>query len=354
MQDYDRKYRRLVEKLGEVPQASLGLFPTPLQPMNNYGRLVGHDELFIKRDDLTGLGLGGNKTRSLRFLLGEARQRGADVVIVAGALQSNLCTQAAAAASRLGMECLIVHNDDRPGLFEGNMLLNAMLGAEQRFVGPVGEDERSALAEEFAVQLRETGKRVYMIANSSSTPRGSLGYVSAAAELFRQCSETGIRMEHVAIPGAMAGTASGLVAGAALLGGPFRVHVINVEYPGDTLKHLIDGYTAGIFDILDCHPDVDIEETMTIHHHALGGGYGQSTADSMRALYDLARTEGIFTEIVYTSKTLAGLAELIRDGTVPSDEPACFWHTGGTGALFAQGEEILGGGDGQPADSGEG
>ncbi len=331
---------RLRRKLESIPSVPLGVFPTPLQPMPRYGELLGHPGLYIKRDDMTGLGVGGNKTRSLQFLLGEALHEGATTVVAAGALQSNLCALTALAANTLGMDCVIVHNDDPPARLEGNMLVNAVAGATERFLGPVDEDERSDGMERVAEELRERGEKPYVITNSSATPTGSLGYVSAALELAGQCDVEDADIKHVAIPGAMAGTASGLVAGAALLGGPFHVHVINVEYPGDILPRLVDGYTAAIFEAVGMKPAAPVGEVMSIHHGSLGPGYGRPTAESMKAMTDLARTEGILLEVVYTSKTLAGLAKLVADGTVSSDEGACFVHTGGMGALFAQGETI--------------
>lgn len=331
---------RLKQKLDSTPSVPLGVFPTPLQPIPRYGELVGHGNMYIKRDDMTGLGVGGNKTRSLQFLLGDALHRGATTVIAGGALQSNLCSLTALAANTVGMECVIVHNDDPPESLEGNMLVNAIAGARERFVGPVDEDRRSESMEHAAEELRERGEHPYVITNSSATPIGSLGYVSAALELAEQCRDEQLSIQHVAIPGAMAGTASGLVAGAALLGGPFHVHVINVEYPGDILPRLIDRYTAGVFEVLGLDPAVPVGEVMTIHHGSLGPGYARPTDESMKAMLDLARTEGILLEVVYTSKTLAGLTAVVADGTVPPDEGACFWHTGGMSALFAQGETI--------------
>jgi 1-aminocyclopropane-1-carboxylate deaminase/D-cysteine desulfhydrase-like pyridoxal-dependent ACC family enzyme len=297
---------------------------------------MGHDRLFIKRDDMTGLGQGGNKTRSLEFLLGDALSKGANAVITAGGLQSNLCSLTAAACARYGLRCILVHNDDPPQMREGNMLLNAILGAEERFVGRTDEAARTAAMEDVAVSLRSRGERPYIIYNGASTPLGAMGYVSGAFELHRQCADEGIPLKHVGMVGAMGGTAGGFVFGTAVLGHPFHVHVISVEYPKEVLLRLMKELFAGLADLTGVSPVMPPEEVMTIYDEYLGAGYAVPTELSRRTLLDLARTEGILIENVYTSKTLGGFGDLIRRGMVPAGEAACYVHTGGLGSLFAQ------------------
>ncbi len=336
-----KSLRQQIEcKLGQFPSVSLGVFPTPLQQMNRYGDLIGHPQIFIKRDDMTGLGLGGNKTRTLEFLLGEAVEKGTTTILAAGALQSNLCSLTAAAAGRLGLECILIHNDDPPTAKQGNILLNALNGAQQKFLGTVSERKRDNHMKQVAKRLKDEGKHPYIIENSGSTPTGALGYTSAAAELARQNDQLNTSIKHIAIPGAMAGTASGLVAGSALLNRPFHVHVINVEYSGSTLNKLISKYTRGVFELLEMKPPIPINKVMTIHNHALGPGYAEPTTESMQALVELAQTEGVYLETIYTSKTLAGLKELIQKGVITPEKRCCFWHTGGVGALFGQSATI--------------
>ncbi|HAI20664.1 MAG TPA: hypothetical protein DCM14_01975, partial [Clostridiales bacterium UBA8153] len=200
----------------------LGSFPTPLEAMPAYGVLAGHHRLYIKRDDLTGLAMGGNKVRHLEFELGEALRQDADVVLVAGGLQSNYCRAAAAASAKLGLECVILHNDHPPESVQGNQLLNHILGAHQVFLGPVSETERGGRLEELAAQLRGEGRRPYVVRLS---PLGSLGYVNAAFELHQQALQQGICLRHVVMVGAMAGSATGLLYGTALLAHEFHVHV---------------------------------------------------------------------------------------------------------------------------------
>lgn len=318
------------------PRFRLGFFPTPLQPLRRFGDAVGHRNLYVKRDDLTGLSLGGNKTRSLEYLIGDAVSLGADTVVTAGGLQSNLCSLTAAACAKAGLSCVLVHNDLEPAVCQGNMLLNRLFGAKLIFPGKISEEERAVVVERTAEDIRRDGGSPYVIRNGASTPLGALGYVDAARELHEQFASLGVAMRHVAIVGAMGGTASGFVFGAALLGKPFHVHVISVEYPAKELSKRILDLMEGLAALTGLAPAVPPDDVMTVYDGYLGGGYGIPTEGSIRAFRDLPRREGLFLEHVYTAKTLAGLCGLVREGVIPASEPACFIHTGGLAALFAQ------------------
>jgi len=326
--------------LSRMDPVALGIWPTPLHRLKRYGASVGHNAFYIKRDDLSGLGMGGNKTRNLEFLLGHALSDGVDTVITGGGLQSNLCRLTAAAAAVLGLRCILVHNDEEPDVLQGNMLLNEMAGAETRFAGQVTEDRRAKLMETTAESLEARGERAFVVHNGGSTPLGALGFVSAALELYEQVTAAGIDLRHVGMVGAMGGTAAGFVAGTALLGGPWHVHVISVEYPRWHLANLVQQLAEGALELLDMKPAKPLESVMTIYDDYLGPGYAIPTPMSLLAQEDLARLEGIFLELVYTSKTLGGLGDLVRRGVVPAGEAVCFWHTGGDPALFAQASEL--------------
>lgn len=319
-----------------LPRASLGIFPTPLHRLDRIGRLLNTDQLYIKRDDLTGLGLGGNKTRSLEFLLGDALSKGADTIITAGGLQSNLCCLTAAACARLGLDCHLVHNDHEPDTFLGNMLLNRLFGAKSVFAGPMDEDTRAKTCLDLADRLRATGRHPYIVENGASVPMGALGYAEAAKEISQQNRTMGIDLRHVIIVGAMGGTASGLVYGAWLLDAPFHVHVVSVEYPAEHLRRLLDGLLDGMICLTGLKPTMRLEDVMTVHDEYLGEGYAIPTPESRDSLYAMAANEGILLEDVYTSKTFSGLAGLLRTRIIPPDEACCYVHTGGMGALFAQ------------------
>ena len=321
--------------LSLMPRASLGTLPTPLEPLPRLGSFVGHSSMWIKRDDVTGLGMGGNKTRSLRFLLGDAIVKGCDTILAAGGLQSNLCSLTAAACARMGLGCILIHNDVPPQRLEGNMLLNRMFGARSEFLGRVSEEERALAMDQMAKDLRRAGKKPYPVHNGASTPIGALGYAEAALELHSQCREQGIPMRHICIVGAMGGTASGFVYGTAHLGGPFRVHVISVEYAVVELERRLTGLFNGLRGLLGA-ATIPPESVMTVYGDYVGAGYGIPTPKSKEAQKLLAQHEGIITENVYTSKTVAGMLGLIERGIIPANEPCCYIHTGGMGSLFAQ------------------
>jgi 1-aminocyclopropane-1-carboxylate deaminase/D-cysteine desulfhydrase-like pyridoxal-dependent ACC family enzyme len=264
--DESRKAARLLTALDTRPKLPLGHFPTPLSRLRSIKQHLGRDHLYLKRDDLTGVSLGGNKVRGLEYLLGEALSRRADVVITGGGLQSNLCSLTAAACAKAGLRCVLVHNDVRPeaGAIAGNMLLNKVFGAEEIFLGRVPEEERAAAMKKVAADLRAQGSVPYVIHNGASTPVGALGYVAAALELLVQSEAMELHLKHVTIVGAMGGTAAGLVFGAAALGAPFHVHVISVEYPEEELRQRIADLTADIENVLGLRPPVSPDEVMTI------------------------------------------------------------------------------------------
>lgn len=326
--------------LSKFPRVPLGIWPTPVHRLGRLGEELSHKGLFIKRDDLTGLGMGGNKTRSLEFLLGDALKRRADTVITAGGLQSNLCALTAAACCKLGLRCLLVHNADPPSTLQGNTLLNSILGATPHFVGKLDEETRTVEMERLAEKVKLSGRNSYIIYNGASTPLGALGYVNAAFELFAQTKAQGIEIRHVGIVGAMGGTASGFVFGTALLGHPFHIHVISVEYPKPVLAKKMNELLTGVRFLIKLvqgiEPAVPPDQVMTIYDGYLGKGYAVPTRQSRQTLYKLARTEAILLEDVYTSKSLGGFLDLINEGTIPSGEGACYIHTGGLGSLFAQ------------------
>lgn len=324
--------------LGRHPRVILGNWPTPLTHLTNYGQWLGHGRLYMKRDDLTDLGLGGNKVRNIEFQMGEALSLGADTVIAAGGLQSNQVRLAMAAARKLGLRGLAVHNAHAPqGLPAGNMLLHSLLGTEAVYLGPVDEDERGRYVRSLADSLRSQGARPYIIEQNAC---GALGYVQAALELAEQSAALTESIRHVVIVGAMGGTAAGFLFGTAALGVPFRVHVISVEYSIPYLKETISTLWEQLELLTGIVPRAKMTDVACFYDQYLGGGYGISAPAAVAALRDLARREAIFVENVYNSKTLWGASDLIRRQVIPPDEPVCLINTGGVPALFAQAGEI--------------
>ena len=321
--------------LAGLPRVNIGLFPSPLLPMARYGEHLGCQSFYIKRDDLNPLGMGGNKLRNLEFLLGEALVQQSDIILVAVGLHSNQCRLTAAACAKLGLECMIIHNDERPQLYQGNMLLNHLMGVNSVFLGRVSEEERGKYVRELAARLYSEGRKPYIV---EQCPLGSLGYAAAAEELLNQSRQEGIEIEHVGIVGAMGGTAAGFVFGTALLGKPFHAYIISVEYKAHHLRSTMAELWQGMTELTGLRPELRLEDVCTIYDEYLGLGYAVPTEESIKTARDLARLEGVFVENVYNAKTLHGLTELIRQGTIPSNQGVCFIHTGGAPALFAQAE----------------
>jgi 1-aminocyclopropane-1-carboxylate deaminase/D-cysteine desulfhydrase-like pyridoxal-dependent ACC family enzyme len=296
---------------------------------------TGHRGLYVKRDDAMSLGLGGNKVRSLEFWIGEAMAAGADTLLVAGRAVSNQCRLTAAAAARLGLGCVVVHNDDPPPHDEGNLLLSRLYGADIRFVGPVDEDERGQCVEEVRRGLEADGRTPYVVGEPVT---GALGYVAAALELREQALESGTDLRHVVLPGSMGTTEAGFLFGNALLGGPFTVHLVSVEYEVEELARRIEVIYRGLSERTG---DVPRSSGRTQYYgEYLGQGYARPTPEALLAIRRLAAAEALLLETTYTAKPFAALLDLVERCVLPPDEPVCAIHTGGLPALFAQTEGL--------------
>ena len=178
--------KELKKTLSLFPKVDLCANPTPIHRLNNLEKKTGHYPIYIKRDDLNGIGVGGNKLRNLEYLLGDALLKKANTIIVSGKEQSNLCQLAVASCKKLGIECIVVHNDAIPDNFVGNALLNQIMNADVRYIGNVSFAEREDYIISLEAKLIEASKNPYIIHNGASTPTGSLGYVEAAAEIYEQ------------------------------------------------------------------------------------------------------------------------------------------------------------------------
>ena len=319
--------------LADMPRYPLLHEPTLLQPLRRTGKALGHPGLYVKRDDLMPIAMGGNKLRSLEFWIGAALQEKADVLLVAGAPVSNQCRLTAAAASIAGLDCQIFHNaDDGPEARRASYL-SRLFGASLHFIGPVDEQQRAIEVEKAAAELRRVGRRPYIVGNAAV---GGLGYVRAAEELLIQSRESGANIRHVMLPGSMGPTEAGFIFGNALLGHPFQVHLASVEYGQAELSARVQGIYEAIARLAgQGAPEFD---DAAIHYHMdfLGDGYGCPSPESEAAILAFARTEGILLEHTYTGKTFACFLDLVRRGVIPAEEPACVVHTGGVPSLFTQ------------------
>ena len=331
--------------LSGLPRQVLCGRATPLERMKRMENTIHTGPLYIKRDDLNGVGPGGNKVRPLEYLLGEAVERGSDVVIASGQQNSNLCSIAAAACCRLGMPCILVHNNKKPekGLenLAGNALLNGLSGVEERYIGMVSEQERNEYVKALSEQLASSGKRPYVIENGATTAVGAVGYIHIGMELaeenrkFKEMGMPELQIQDVFVPGGNGGLAAGTAFGAALLEHCFHVHVITVEHTQGELEHIIKTLSRQMENVLGIQLPVPVEKVMTVYEAYRGEGWGIPTGESDQMLCTVAEREGIFLERTYTSKTMWGMCDLLETGKVKS-RGACMIHSGGFASLFGQ------------------
>ena len=323
-------------KLARFPRVRLTHAPTPLEPMGNLTRLLGGPSLWIKRDDCTGLASGGNKTRKLEYLIGEALARKADIVITQGATQSNHARQTAAAAARFGMACEIfledrtgyAHEDYRKS---GNVILDRLLGADIRHV-PAGTDMDAAMAA-LAAELSTAGRRPYVIPGGGSNPIGALGYVTCALELAEQANNLALDIDLLVHATGSTGTQAGLLAGLEGSRAGIPVLGIGVRAPRPVQEEKVYSLAARTAELLGV-PGAVTRERVVANCDYVGAGYGLPTPGMMEALELVARTEGVLLDPVYSGKAMAGLIDLIRKGQFTKGQNIVFLHTGGAVGLF--------------------
>ena len=322
--------------LARFPRLRLGHLPTPLEHLPNLTRELNGPEVWIKRDDCTGLSTGGNKTRKLEFLMAEAKQRGADIVLTQGATQSNHARQTAAFAARLGMDCHILL-EDRTGRTDpdytgnGNVLLDLLHGAtvEHRPAHPDMNGEMDKVAERFRAQ----GRTVYAIPGGGSNPTGALGYVNAAIELITQANDAGLAVDHVVHATGSAGTQAGLLVGLRGMNSGVPLLGIGVRAPKDKQEDNVFRLAAATAEKVGCAHAVQREHVVANCDY-IGKGYGFPAASTIESIRMLARLEGILLDPVYSGKGMAGLIDLARKGFFRKGQNVVFVHTGGSAALF--------------------
>ena len=314
------------------PRRSIAHLPTPIEPMPRLTAKLGGPQLWIKRDDQTGLATGGNKTRKLEFLVADALAKEADTLITCGSAHSNHARQTAAAAAKFGMSCTLVLRGVKPEEALGNLLLDRLLGAEIVWAGdrPVMEQ-----AEEVAEMLRAKGKHPYVIPVGGSNRIGALGYVAAFEELLAQCDESGLQFDHIVFATSGGGTQAGMVVAAKARGYVGQILGVSIDGPAEELQRNLAELSAETAK----HLGLEVSFTPKDFHvedSYIGEGYGVIGDFEWNAIYTLARTEGILLDPVYTGPAFGGLMDLIRRGAFAPDDQVLFWHTGGTAGLFAR------------------
>ena len=329
-------------RLSKYPRAALGHFPTPLEPLPRLSRAWATEgSLWVKRDDCTGLGMGGNKVRKLEFLLGEAQAQGATRVLTTGALQSNHARQTAAAAARLGLACELV----LPRLVEktgpayeqgGNRLLDQWFGAEIFETADVA-DAAQTIGARLAI-AKDRGEILYAIPPGGSSLTGCLGFASAAVELCEQAADANLTIAGIVVAVSTGGTLAGLLAGLAVLDWCVPVTGVCVYQDAKTTDAEVRQQLSGLAEALDFEPSR--LPPFSLRDNFLGDGYGLPSPEGLAAIEACASQEGLLLDPVYTGKAMAAVREMLATTHAGREGGLVFWHTGGAPALFAYPETV--------------
>ncbi|MBL9074705.1 D-cysteine desulfhydrase [Tabrizicola sp.] len=322
--------------LARFPRVFLAHLPTPLERLGRLSKDLGGPEIWIKRDDCTGLSTGGNKTRKLEFLMAEALAQGADTVITQGATQSNHARQTAAFSAKLGLACHILL-EDRTGSNDanyntnGNVLLDHLHGATtSRRAGGV---DMAAEMELLADRLRGEGRKPYIIPGGGSNPTGALGYVNCAFELVSQANDRGLVIDHIVTATGSAGTQAGLITGLKALNSGIPLLGIGVRAPKEKQEENVYTLAQQTAEKLGC-PGVVARNDVVADSNYVGAGYGIPREDTLEAIRMFAQLEGILLDPVYSGKGAAGLIDHVRKGRFTRGQKVVFLHTGGAAGLF--------------------
>ena len=321
------------------PRFSLAQLPTPMHELENFGKLLNGPELWIKRDDLTGLVGGGNKTRKLEFLVGDAKEKGYDTLVTIGAIQSNHTRQTAAAAAKSGMKCALLHygwtKDAGPNYRKvGNILLSSIMGADLYVDDKERPIEDQGPLAEFGEYLESKGQKPYLITGGASENKlGSLGYMVCAAEIVKQCEEKGINFDYLVHCTGSSSTQAGMVAGFKALGS--NIHVIGVADDGETdiKRHRVRDLANDTLEMLGYPERVSLDEIEIIASSE--NDYGEPGQDIYDTITEFSRNEGIVIDPVYEGRSVKGLLTLNENGRFEKDSKVLLMHLGGTPAVHA-------------------
>ena len=325
--------------LENLPRFHLAEFPTPIHYLESFSMACNGPAIFMKRDDNTSLGMGGNKTRKLEFLIGEALEQGKDTLVTAGGLQSNHCRLTAAAARKANLSCHLVLNGERPEIPNGNLLLDKIFGANVHYCD---RKDRNRRLSQVAEDLADRGRNPYVIPVGGSNSIGSIGYVKAMFELETQLKEMDIKPDAIVFATSSGGTQAGLALGAKITN--FKGQVLGISI--DQTKTGDEPFPPILTEIanttaqrIDC-PIQLVEEDFSLNCDYLGAAYAIPGDIEFNAIRDLAQYEGILLGPIYTARAMGGLIDLIQKGYFRNDQTVLFWHTGGSPELFAWANQL--------------
>ena len=320
---------------------------TPLEPLPRLSEYLGGPTIWVKRDDLTGLAGGGNKTRKLEFLVADALAQGADTLVTTGAVQSNHCRLTVAAAAKEGLACRLLIEERIPGSYDphasGNNFLFGLLGAEKIEVVEGGTDLAAGM-QRMSTALEAEGRTAYVIPGGGSNTLGSLGYVACAQELLQQAFEQGVAFDHMVVASGSGGTHSGVVAGLVAMNANLPVTGISVRADKAAQEAKILAHAQETAAAIGAAGAVSAAHVM-VEDGYVGQGYAYPTDAMVEAVTLFARLEAILLDSVYTGKAAAGLVDLVRQGRFGKGDNVVFLHTGGAPGLYAY-EELFRGSSG--------
>ncbi|MGQ9671737.1 MAG: D-cysteine desulfhydrase family protein [Candidatus Aminicenantales bacterium] len=346
--------KELRQRLARFPRRRLIHLPTPFAKLEDLGAKLGGPELYIKRDDLTGMAFGGNKSRKLEFIIADALNKGADTLITWASLQSNWCLQTAVAARRYGLRCILVlfRTYDLPPEYDGNLLLDYLAGADIRIQEAargkvVSLDQASIIMDEIAEEERKQGHIPYVVSVGGSMtgfsmdyPLGAISYVAALAELIEQVEAENIVLTHILHATGSGATQAGLVVGEAALKRGIKVVGISVSDRAEVFRPVVLEIARQTEKAIGLDSITRDEDILVVDDY-LEAGYGVLTPGVAEAIRVALAQEGIVLDPVYTGKAMAALLNLIRKGNFAKNDRIVFFHTGGTPALFPYRKQLM-------------
>jgi D-cysteine desulfhydrase len=325
---------RAIERFNTIPRLNYGVYPTPIEEAPRFRQALGRGapRVFIKRDDYTGPGFGGNKVRKLEYVLAKAVAEGAEVVITSGGVKSNHARVTAAMCARLGLRCVLVLNSGavtHEGLNPASLAVDKLFGAEVIRVG--AREERAPTVKSVAEKLRGEGKNVAVIPIGASIPLGALGFVRAVQETKAQLESLNTRLDYVFHSSSSGGTQAGIVAGCQLFDWrEAQVIGVSADDSSASISEEVGKIIRGVGEALSAQ----LSGEATVLDEYVGAGYGVPSTQGAEAIELLARTEGVILDPVYTAKAMAALIDWVRKGSLTENDNVMFWHTGGQLALF--------------------
>ena len=326
--------------LDNIARFKLATLPTPLEELPRLSKQLGV-RLFMKRDDLIGFALGGNKVRKLEILLADALAQGAHTLVTGGGPQSNSARITAAAACKAGLACTLVLSASPPAEVNGNLLLDRLFGAEIKFADPNDRRDLDVMIAETAASLNASGRRAYVIPFGGSNVLGCVAYARALSELVEQTRAAHLTPDAMFVTTGSCGTHAGILAGLKLCGTSIPVHGVTVKDAASVCVQRVASLVSATGEFLKHTLSLAPGDTM-VHDGYVGSGYARTTLGAREAMQMVAQAEGIILDPVYTGKTMAGLIDLVRRGEIARGATIVFWHTGGAPGMFGYAKDVIG------------